>query len=310
MKTLKTVGIIALLLNQALPAFAKDQNIEMGTSFTTTGSLEQAQSPQLVGRVMLTHVGQIHVIWDGVSLNLGGASVGLNDSKVLALQSQFPTLTLDLQELLGVNWMKSIKLQVSGGFYDNDPIRNTTDIQIGKIALSLTQSVIETDSWSWSVTESASVGGLFKREFHESGAVFEAIPVTLALNSTVVKTFSKDLAMSLSIGAYTTVLNSLNQGQPLVVAGGSFSADLNFRNRLSGGVRLDASELFIPGADGNGKVTVNATAYLKYVLNKNPEGAEHAISLNLGTLYDEALSQANGNPRKNWTTTLQYTVRF
>ncbi len=310
----KKLAIIpAFLVAASQQAMANElPKIQLGTSTRSTIPTDGSQAESaLMGTLWISQQGQIKVIWDGVGINMG--LMGANtDGLKTSFSAVFPSLTLDLQELFGKDWMRSVQLKVAGGTYDNDPTRATTDTQIGNIALSLSQTLHQSSSWSWTLTETAATSALFRRKFHNKDKIVEAVPVRFAIDSQIVTHFSNRVSATLAMGAYAMVLESLQGNSQALARGAYLSPSLMIGDRFTVGARLEGSELLVMGSDNAGKPVTNTTAFVRALLARavRPNTSEHAIALQIGTYHDEALTHADGGTRTGWQSSLQYTISF
>jgi hypothetical protein len=297
MKTFLKLVIISAISMSPLAAAA--QQIE---ATATTEGVSGAQDSRLVGSLWLTYQGQIKVKWEGVQVSGGKVELPTHGSGFTA---SLPNLTLDLQQLLGARWMDSIQLQVQPGSYDNDPLRGTTDIQIGAISLSLSQKVVADSAWTWTLKESVNTSAKFQRTFHETGYVFNAVPVSLAIDTQVVRRFTHGLAASVAIGIYGSVIKNLAGGDAFHGRGGYVNPELSFK-KWAGGARVERNELAGSGAKMNDR---NVTGYVRYALGKIG-GRDQSLSLSLTSFKDGIIARADGTPRKGRKMNLQYNIRF
>ncbi|MGZ3687681.1 MAG: hypothetical protein ACXWPM_04470 [Bdellovibrionota bacterium] len=289
-----------------------DDMIQVGASADVdVQQTNQGADAAAIGRIWLSHEGQIRIVWDGVTLNLGKLGMRMSSAEP-TVTAKFPTMTLDLQKLAGAQWMKSLGIVIAAGSYDNDPRRGTTDLEIGRISVNLSQTLHSDDRWSWTIGESVSGAAMFQRTFQRTGNVYQAVPVTLAVNTEIVRHLSQELSVTLAMGAYQTILESFQGGDPLSVTGGSLSASVALNGVFSTGVAFSGSRSAAVGSLDAGKRSVDATAFLKFIVSQG-RGVDHpeqAISLNFRAYYNECLTEADGSVYQGLDTTVSYTVTF
>jgi hypothetical protein len=275
--------------NQA-PVPPRPPMFEVGAGFAG-GAREHVPGADyfLVGTVLLSHTGQIHIHWDGVSLNLGTYNLGTDGTHFVG-RANLPSITFDLQQLLGHRWMEKMNLVVSAGNWVSDAALSYSDLNLGRVSINLTQRIRSNASTQWTVSEMAGMTAYLRRERFFNLPGLEAVPVHLAVNTAVAHRFSPQVATSISVAVYANVLNGINATagfEPFII-GGTLTGQVNIGTHWVTGATLDGSEMIrLDNSTIAPFHMVSLTAFLRYVFTTGSGGLRHAIQVNLGASYNE-----------------------
>lgn len=263
---------------------------EVGAGFAG-GVRDHVPGPDhfLVGTVLLSHTGQIRIHWDGVTLNLGSYNLGTDVSHLVG-RANLPSITFDLQQLLGRRWMEKMNLVVSTGNWVSDAALSYSDLNLGRVSINLTQRIHSSASTQWTVSEMAGMTAYLRRERFFNLPGLEAVPVHLAVNTAVAHRFSPEVATSISVAVYANVLNGINATagfEPFII-GGTLTGQVNIGTHWVTGLTLDGSEMIrLDNSTIAPFHMANLTAFLRYVFTTGSGGLRHAIQVNLGASYNE-----------------------
>jgi hypothetical protein len=180
-------------------------------------------------------------------------------------------------------------------------------VQVGTISFSLGEKIVSNGAWDFSISETASGTPLFKRTFLDTGKIYEGTPVSLSIDSQLVRHFSNDVAVSLAVGVYGSVTRSLSNGEVSHGEGVNLNAEVS-QGKYTFGFKENDGAVEPPHSDSKLKV-VNTTAYVRYTLSQT-ENREQTITLSFTKFGDESIPMLDGAPHAGKKIGIQYSVRF